>query len=139
MPQEPRSPRRRSGGDVTAGGTGLSPNVAGALSYLVGPLTGILFLVLDRDRPFVRFHAAQSIVASVAWVAVWIAVFVLEVILGAVPLIGWILGALVSLAIALGGFVLWLVLMFRAYQGEEWELPVVGEFARRLSREATGP
>ena len=104
-------------------GTGLTKNTAGALSYVLGPVTGVIFLVLEKD-PYVRFHAMQSIVFSVA-------AFVLNMVLGitlilalALPLL-WIVE-----------FVLWLLLIYKAWQGQEWELPVVGKFARQLASKA---
>jgi uncharacterized membrane protein len=109
-------------------GTGLSPNVAGALAYLLGPITGIIFLVIEKNDQFVRFHAMQS---TVLWVAWFIASIVLSVLSGAIPVIGWIFGFLLSIVMAIGGVVLWLLLMFKAYQGQEWELPWVGQFARK--------
>ena len=112
--------------------TGLAPNVAGALAYLLGPITGILFLVLEKENRFVRFHAAQSVVLSVVWIALSIVLSVLGAILAAVPILGWLVSLLISLVVGFGFFVLWLVLMFRAYQGAEWEVPVAGAQARRL-------
>jgi uncharacterized membrane protein len=109
-------------------GTGLSPNVAGALAYLLGPITGIIFLVIEKNDRFVRFHAMQS---TVLWVAWFIASIVLSVLSGAIPVIGWIFGFLLSIVMAIGGVILWLLLMFKAYQGQEWELPWVGQFARK--------
>lgn len=113
--------------------TGLEQNLAGALSYLLGALTGILFLIIDKGRPFVRFHALQSILLTVAAVALSIVLMVLSVALGTLPLVGWLISVLLYLVIWLGGFVLWLYLMFRAYKGDEWELPVIGPQARRLA------
>ena len=107
---------------------GLTPNLAGALSYLLGPVTGIIFLVLERTNSFVRFHAMQSTVLGVAWIIFSIALSVLS---GIVPVIGWIFGLLISIVLGLGGFILWLLLMWNAYQGKEWELPVIGPFARK--------
>lgn len=119
-----------------SGGTGLAPNVAGALAYFLGPFTGIFFLVVEKQSQFVRFHAAQSIVLGIAWVILWIVFTVFSMILGVVPVIGAIiavvLGFLLWIVVGLGGLVLWLLLMFRAYQGHEWELPVVGAQARKL-------
>lgn len=109
-------------------GTGLSPNVAGALAYLLGPITGIIFLVIEKNDRFVRFHAMQSTVLGVAWVIFSI---VLSVLSGAIPVLGLIFGFLLSFVMAIGGVILWLVLMFKAYQGQEWELPWVGQFARK--------
>lgn len=113
-------------------GENLGKNVAGALSYLVGALTGVLFLVIDR-RPFVRFHAMQSIVVTIAIIALSIAFGIFSLILGAVPIVGWLVGLLLSLGFSVAGFVLWIYLMYRAWQGDEWEVPVVGTYARRMA------
>ncbi len=100
-------------------GTGLKKETAGALAYLLGPITGILFLILEKNS-FVRFHAMQSIVA-----------------LGGLWVLSMVLGATVVLAILvpvvwIAEFVLWLVCMYKASQGEEWEAPVFGKIARQL-------
>jgi uncharacterized membrane protein len=96
-------------------GTGLPRNTAASLSYVLGWLTGIVFLLLEKD-PFVRFHAMQSVV-----------VFGGLTILALLPVVGWVLSPLIMIV----AFVLWLVLIFKAYQGEEFVLPVVGEFAKK--------
>lgn len=134
-PERPVEPVTDSNDPVPTG-TGLAPNMAGALSYFLGALTGILFLVLDKGRPFVRFHAMQSIVLTVAWFAVWVVLSIFGLVLGAVPIIGWLISFLLSLAVGILGFVLWLYLMYRAYSGDEWELPVLGPYARRFAAEA---
>lgn len=107
----------------TKSGTGLNKNTAGALSYVLGPITGVLFLVLERDS-FVRFHAMQSIVF-------FIAVFILNMILGFTLIL-----ALFIPLLSILWFILWLMLIYRAWQGKEWELPVVGKFARQLMAKA---
>jgi uncharacterized membrane protein len=96
-------------------GLGLPKNTAAALAYVLWWLTGIIFLLIEKD-PFVRFHAMQSII-----------VFGALTILMFVPVIGWILSPLLWIV----GFVLWLVLIFKAYQGEEFKLPFVGDFAKK--------
>jgi uncharacterized membrane protein len=103
--------------------TGLKKETAGALSYFLGPFSGLLFLVLERD-PFVRFHAAQSIV-----------------VLGGLLVLALVLPFTVFLAllvplVMLVYFVLWLVLIYKAWQGEEWEVPYLGKFARKLIAKA---
>ena len=113
--------------------TGLSPNVAAALSYLLGPITGVLFLVLEKQNRFVRFHAAQSITVGVALIAVSIVLSILSTVLAFIPVLGWIVAILLSLGLGLGSFVLWIMLMWRAWQGREWETPVAGSFARRIA------
>ena len=99
--------------------TGFDANVAAALSYLVGFVTGIIFLVLEKENRFVRFHALQSTLLFAGIVA-------LDILLQIVP----ILGALVVVFLVIpASAVLWLLLMFKAYQGEEYRLPLVGQFA----------
>jgi uncharacterized membrane protein len=114
------------------GSSGLAPNVAGALAYLLGPITGILFLVIEKENRFVRFHAAQSIVVGVAMVLLYIVLTVLSTILAVIPILGWIIGLLLTLIVGLGSFVLWLLLMYQAFQGREWQLPVLAPYARRM-------
>lgn len=114
---------------TTVTSTGLAPNVAGALSYVLGPITGIAFL--EMDNRFVRFHPMQSVMVGVIAITFSIAVALLAGILAIVPVIGWIIGFLISFGLAITSFVLWLLLMWRAYQGSEWEAPLAGKLARK--------
>ena len=97
--------------------TGLKKNVAAALCYAAGWVTGLIFLLIEKKDETIRFHAAQSIV-----------VFGGLTIVSMVPVLGWILSPLAMIA----GFILWLVLIFKAYQGEKFELPVVAGWAKKL-------
>ena len=117
----------------TPSSTGLAPNVAGALSYVLGPITGVAFLVMEKQSRFVRFHAMQSTLVGVVLIVVNIVVNVAQAVLEAIPFIGWLFSLGLGLAIGLVSLVLWLALMFMAYQGREWELPIVGEHARKFS------
>ena len=118
---------------TTTSTTGLAPNVAAALAYVLGPITGVLFLVLEKQNRFVRFHAAQSITVGVALIALSIALSILSTVLAFIPVLGWIVAILLSLGLGLGSFVLWILLMWRAWQGREWETPIAGSFARRMA------
>jgi len=110
--------------------TGLQSNMAGALCYLIGLFTGIFFLVADpykQDR-FVRFHAFQSIFLNLAWFAVYFALSIfLSILPGMLWRIGWMLHSVAGLAF----FLLWLFLMFKAYNNEQFKLPVVGDLAAK--------
>lgn len=108
--------------------SGLAPNVAGALSYVLGFITGIIFLVIEKENRFVRFHAAQAITVT----GLFILADVVLLILGMVPFIGWIIGAIAGIVMFFGGFILWIMLMVKAYQGKEWEVPFAGQWARKL-------
>lgn len=116
-------------------GTGLEPNVAAALSYVLGIITGLIFVLLERD-PLVRFHAFQSIFLTVAWIVFWIAFTIVQGILFHIPFVGFlalIIGFLVSLGLGLGGLLLWIVLIIKAYQGQRFSLPIVGPIAERYA------
>jgi uncharacterized membrane protein len=122
-------------GDSSTSGptaTGLPANVAGALAYLLGPITGVIFYVLEKDNRFVRFHAAQSIAVSIVMFVIGMALGIVGMIIGAVPLIGWLVAMLLSFGVSIVSFVLWLLLMWQAFQGKEWEVPFAGSFARRM-------
>lgn len=115
---------------------GLSENAAGALCYLVGLITGIIFLVVapySANRN-VRFHAFQSIFFNIAWIAVWTVGMIISAALTAIPVLGWMMSLLLTMAIALGGFILWLLLMWRAYNGERLVLPVIGPMAEKQAQ-----
>ena len=98
---------------------GLKKETAGALAYVLGPITGIFFLVTSKD-PFVKFHARQSTV-------VFVVLFVLQWVLG-ITVILFPLSALVGL----GSFILWLVLIYKAWQGEQWEVPVISKITKAV-------
>jgi uncharacterized membrane protein len=117
---------------LPAAGAGLTPNVAGALAYLVGAITGILFLVVDpfKGDRFVRFHAFQSIFFNLAWIAFWIIWMIVGLMLGAVSHgLFFIIQLPINLLITVGGFCLWAYLMYTAYQGKTFQLPVIGALA----------
>jgi uncharacterized membrane protein len=105
----------------------MSENLAGALCYVLGLITGILFLVLApyNQNKFVRFHAFQSIFFHVAWIVLWIAETMMAFVLP------WYLMSLIGMLLALGGLALWLILMFKAYNNERFKLPVVGDLAEK--------
>jgi len=110
----------------------LEANLAGALAYLLGLITGIIFFVIEKENKFVRFHAMQSILFCAAWIILGVAFSVLMMI----PVLGWIIGILGYLVVGLGGFVLWLFVMYKAYRGEQYLLPVIGEIALRQVEKA---
>lgn len=110
---------------------GMSENLAGALCYLFGFITGILFLVLapyNQDRN-IRFHAFQSIFFNIAWFALWIVVTFVVLIFHLIPFLGLFISLVLRFTIGLGGFIIWLYLMFKTYNGEKVILPVVGPLA----------
>ncbi len=110
--------------------SGMSDNVASALCYLVGLITGILFLVLTpyNQNRTIRFHAFQSIFLNVAWIVVWIG---LSVLMGILHIAGLFFGLFLTPLIGLAFFVLWIYMMIAAYQGKMVVLPVIGPLAQQ--------
>jgi uncharacterized membrane protein len=102
--------------------TGMDANLAALLSYLLGFITGIVFFILEKDSKYVKFHAMQSILVSVA-------IMIVNFILGLIPILGWILAFLISVA----SIILWIVLMIKAYKYTWFKLPVIGEIAEKQS------
>jgi len=110
---------------------GMDENIEGALCYVLGWLTGIIFYIIEKDNKFVRFHAKQSIL-------VFLPLHILSFIFGGglfwgsmffwgawffIVVIGWLIWLLM--------FLLWIILMLKAYQGEMFKLPVVGDIAAK--------
>jgi uncharacterized membrane protein len=101
--------------------TGLSPNVAALLCYVAGWITGIIFFVLEQKSKFVRFHAAQSIVAFGS-------ITVAGVLFGLIPVVGGVFSSIIAIV----GFIIWIIMMVKAANGEWYKLPWAGEVAEKI-------
>jgi len=112
----------------------MASNVAGLLTYILGFITGIIFLVIEpyKNDKFVRFHAFQSIFFNVALVVFWIAYLILSSILGFVSLgILAMLMGLLGLVITLAILAYWIFLMYKAYNNELYKIPFIGDLAAK--------
>jgi len=98
---------------------GIDENIEALLCYVLGWLTGIVFLLVEKENQFVRFHAMQSLV-------VFLGLFVLSFVLGWIPIIGFLTVIIFPL-----GVILWILLMIKAFQGEKYKLPWAGDFAEK--------
>ncbi|MFC1983337.1 DUF4870 domain-containing protein, partial [Chloroflexota bacterium] len=114
---EQQKQRMAEGGSTT----GLEPNIAGLLCYLGGWITGIVFLAIEQKSKFVRFHALQSIITFGA-------LTVVGAFLNWIPLIG----SFISAAIGILAFILWILLMIKAHQGELYKIPLAGQVAEGI-------
>jgi uncharacterized membrane protein len=111
----------------------MAENVAGLLCYSLGWVTGLIFFLIDK-RPFVRFHAAQSMV-------VFGGLQIIQIVLGRMFIASMYSGGVMTFSMGSGllslvgllAFVLWILLMIKAYQGERFKFPVVGDFAESFS------
>lgn len=124
---------------------GLDPKVAAALSYIW--IVGLIFFFIEKENRFVRFHAMQSIIFGIANSVIMIALAILASILTVVFGVGGAMvggggGAIMSLLVSLiwllfsvAGLLLFLGLVFsayKAYQGEKFKLPVIGNMAEKI-------
>lgn len=107
------------GQDLGKTSTGIQANIAALLSYALGFISGVIFILIEKDNKFVRFHAMQSIFTFGA-------IFVLQMVLIYIPFLIMLLPLLGLLSL-----VLWIILMIKAYQGETFKLPVIGDMAEK--------
>ena len=119
--QQPSAPK--PGNNKTS--TGLQQNLAGLLCYVGWWVSGIIFLLLEKENRFIRFHAVQSII-------VFGAISIIEIIFTWIPFVGWIIGWIFWVI----GIILWLFLMYQAYQGKMYKLPIAGNIAEKQSQPA---
>ena len=131
----PPPPQAASGPAASApAAAGMQDNVASALCYLFGLITGVLFLVLApyNQNKAIRFHAFQSIFWHIAWIVIWIVYGIVRVALAFVlPLSLSLVLTLLSLVVWFGGFLSWLFLMWKAYNNEKFVIPIIGPLAEK--------
>ncbi|HSA59815.1 MAG TPA: DUF4870 domain-containing protein [bacterium] len=112
-------------------GTGLAPNIASMLCYICMPITSIVFMLMEKENKDVQFHAWQGTTFGVGWIVVVVALNILTMILGSIAsFLGVIMSILVPV-LGLAVFVLWIICLVKAYQGERWKIPYIGDFAEK--------
>lgn len=112
---------------VGAPSAGMTDNLAAALSYIW--IVGLIFLLIEpyNKNRFVRFHAFQSVFYGVAWMILW---FGMHIVFAIMPFLGLLILPIYAL-IGLGGFVYWLFLAFKAYNNEQYKIPIIGDMAAK--------
>jgi uncharacterized membrane protein len=100
--------------------SGMDQNIAGLLCYVAGWITGLIFFLIEKENRFVRFHAMQSIITFGG-------LTVLSIALGMIPFINVVLLPILGIL----QLILWIVLMVKAYQGQLFKLPVIGDMAEK--------
>jgi len=109
-----------------SGGTGLAPNVASLLCYLCTWVTGLIFILIEKDNKDVKFHAWQALFLGIAVFAAYIVIMVI----GFIPYVGMI-AIVLNLVVWVGFLVVWIMAMVKAYQGQRWVIPVIGPMAEQ--------
>lgn len=107
--------------------SGLKENIAGALCYVTWAISGVIFLIIEKENKFIRFHALQSIMTTVT-------LFIVFFMVMFIPFIGGVLSALLSLIV----FIFWLFMMWKAYQGAWFKIPIIGEQAEKWLKNDEG-
>lgn len=95
---------------------GLDENVASALCYALAFLSGIVILIMEKENKTVRFHALQSTL----W---FIALLVLSTVAGWIPFLGGLLSSILGLI----SFASWVFLMYSAFVGKKFKIPMIGD------------
>ncbi|HJY30047.1 MAG TPA: DUF4870 domain-containing protein [Pyrinomonadaceae bacterium] len=127
---------------VNKSSTGLDENVASLLAYLFQWVGGLIFFLIEKDSRLVRFHGMQSILLSgVFWVGIiglWILSFVLALIIGQISgllaTLVWVFTTLLEVVLAIACLIAFVLCMIKAYQGQYFKLPVLGNFAEKFSQ-----
>ena len=120
---------------------GLDENIAGLLCYVLGWITGLIFLLIDK-RPFVRFHAMQSLITFGGGAVV---IMILGMVGFGIGIAGGVMGGagslmmggisfLIYMVLYVGMLVAWILCMVKAYQGQRYKLPIVGDMAEKYAR-----
>lgn len=112
---------------------GIASNVAGLLCYILWPVASVFFLIFgpyNKDT-FVRFHAFQGLFLGLAAIGVGIALSILTSILALIPLVGWLLSSLMWMVFGFGLLGLAISLMYKAYNGQWYRVPLIGDLAAR--------
>ncbi|MDB6172911.1 MAG: hypothetical protein JWL59_2222 [Chthoniobacteraceae bacterium] len=113
---------------------GLPSNVAATLACVFPPIGGLVFLLLDRKNPYVRFYSMQSILFGCAWFVLTVVLRVSKEVLLEIPLLGKLLSmgfSIISAVVVLGALALYVVQIWKAFSGKEWEVPYLGPLARK--------
>jgi uncharacterized membrane protein len=118
----------------TGSDTGLPSNVGAGLCAIFHLLGGVIFYLIERKDLFVRHWAVQSIYFGGAWIGAFLAISILSSILGHLPGIGILFLVLFSLlwfVVWLGGVILWIIGIIKAFQGQKWEYPFISALGKR--------
>lgn len=105
-------------------------NLVAALSYLLGFITGVVILLIEKDDKFIRFHAMQSVIV---FGGLFVINMVIGLIFGSIAVIG-ILATLVNTLISIGAIIIWIVSMIKAFQGQMFKWPIAGDLAEKQVR-----
>ncbi len=117
---------------AAAASSGGDDKVLGPVAYLT-IIPAIIFLLIEpyNKNHFIRFHSLQCLLLAAAAVSLSIANMILSTALAFIPVVGWLISLLLSLAVTVGIFGAWIIAAIKAFNGEEFRLPVIGDIAAK--------
>ena len=126
---------------VKKSSTGLDENIAALLSYVFGWVSGLIFFLIEKDSRLVRFHAMQSllfnvlfgVIAIVLWIFMAILLVISSQISGVVSTLISLVATLIWIALVIGILIGWIMCLIKAFQGQYFKLPIIGNFAEKFS------
>jgi uncharacterized membrane protein len=104
----------------------LEENIASMVCYIGTWITGIIFIAMEKENKTVKFHAWQSLLT---FIGVFVVYFVIFFLTWFVPFMWWL-----SMLFGLLVFILWIILLIKAYQGEKFKLPIIGDIAEKQAQ-----
>jgi uncharacterized membrane protein len=113
--------------------SGLAPNVLAALAYAAWWVTGLAVLALEHDHAFVRFHAWQSVLGLGTLWALGVAFYFAAFLVLSLSAAGFTVMLWIAVLVWLAGLAVWALCLIKAWNGQQWKLPFVGDLAERYS------
>jgi len=110
--------------------SGFKPNIAAVLAYALTVVTGTVMFIVEKENEYVRFHAVQAVLFGATWIILWILASI--EMTRPIHVIGSIATDVILFVVVLGGFLVWLFLLYKAFRGERFKLPVLGNIAERI-------
>src|SRR5215213_2182154 len=126
---------------VAKSSTGLDENVAALLSYVFGWISGLIFFLIEKDSRLVRFHAMQSLILSgggtviliALWIFIGIASLIIAQISGILSSLATVVLGLIATVVGIAILICAIISLVKAYQGQYFKLPVIGNMAEKFS------
>jgi len=117
--------------DLGKTSTGMQPNVAALLSYVLGVITGIIFFIIEKENKFVKFHALQALILGIVEVICFI---VISVILGMIPYVGWFLFSWLGWVLGAVCYVFAIIAIIKSFQGEKYYIPFLRGLVNKFNK-----
>jgi uncharacterized membrane protein len=128
-------------GPTGASSTGLDANIAALLSYVFGWVSGLVLFLIEKESKLVRFHAMQSILLNICvavvgfilWIITFVFILLAHQLADIMGTLVALLATLIWIVFCVGLLIAWVLCLVRAYQGQFFKLPVIGNMAEKIA------